>query len=703
MSEKEKKIVKDIKDKEENLREFYELQRVIWDRNILFHLGQQWIEIDTETRTWKSSARRYKDVDFHYPMPVTNISYDKVQTIVSNIVKSFPSPYATNRVGTDKAKRSARFSDVAVKYYEEKDNMKQQVGDAALQCLLMGGCILRPYWNLETGKYIEQILRACPICMLSFNINIEKCPQCGNELMMMMDKSGEPKIDRIPLGDPACELTSYYEWLFDPLAEELENQRWKMRRRVKSAEWINDTYGSKIKPDSTLAEEYWYKYKINFWQSTGYSFESEDNRYIEHFLESGTPFIEYWERPETKDDKGKYVILAGEQLVKEFQFPWIDGKWHDIHLRFAKEVHQFYGFPFINLLIPINNRLNRIDQQLIWNRQMCIDPILMVEQNVGVENEEFYGKLGRIINPISGKSAGISYLEQKPYPIQIYEERKFVIEDSDRLTISNVYSGQMPEGRTAAATVEMSIEQNSSKLNQFGINLAQGYVKVYREYLRLLKNNMPVERQFSILGEEHEYETFAFKGQELEGDPDFEEGGLLVRIDYDTVYPKSRAADKQMLIELMQYQFINPQDDFIRAIVYEKFGFNKDGVNNSFNIDQSAANREIILMDQGQDVSAMYAQKYYKFDLNKVDTMAPDFDPKVGLLPHQNNAIHMEIERRYVNSEKFQHLSPEIQAIHLRHLELENIALQREQQQRMQQQIMMAQYAKGAPRGIIGG
>lgn len=704
MNETDRTLVATIKDYEQNLQELYELQRIIWDRNILFHLGQQWIEIDGDTRSWKSSKYRYNEIDVLYPTPVTNITYDKVQTIVSNIRKSFPSPYATNRVGTDIAKRSARFSDVLLKYYEEKNQIKHQVGDASLQCLLLGGCILRPYWNLDTGKYIEQQITACPVCQVKFSTDVQACLMCGGQVMPLTDKSGQPETETIPIGDPDCELTSYYEWLFDPLADELKHQRWKMRRRVMSAKWVNKTYGTKIKPDPSLSEEYWYKYKINSWQSTGFSFEQDDARYIEHFMQDGVPFIEFWRKPEDHKDKGEYVIIGGDQLVKKFDFPWKDGKWHEIHIRFAKEVHQFYGIPFINLLVPINRRLNKIDQMIEWNRHTSIDPILTNETDTGVENEEFYGRLGRIINPIPGKSAGIGYIEPKPLAIQIYEERKNTIEDADRVTISSIFSGKLPEARTPAASVEMVIEQNSSKLSDFGINLAEGYTEVYYNWLAMCRRNMPVERQFSIIGEEHEYETMAFKGDDLEGDAKFDNGGLLVRIDYDSVYPKSRAADKQMMIELMQYQFISPQDDFIRALVYEKFGFNKDGVNNSFNVHQSAAKREIIQMDQGIDISAEYAKSFYGKDINAPEAANdPNFDPTMGLLPNQNHAIHVEIETRHVNSEKFWHLSPEIQKIHLRHLTLETVALQKQQQAQMQQQIMLAQQAKGAPGGIIGG
>uniref|UniRef100_A0A6H1ZIZ3 Portal protein n=1 Tax=viral metagenome TaxID=1070528 RepID=A0A6H1ZIZ3_9ZZZZ len=722
---KDSNVIQLVKDKEDNLREYFELQRLMWDRNIFFHMGQQWIELDLDSRSWRDSKYRYSEIDPLYPTPVTNITFDKVQTILSNITKSFPSPYATHRVGSDKAKQSARYADVALKYFEEKKDMKTKVSDTALQCMLLGGCILKPYWDLETGKYREELktktekrpqdvpIKVCPDCNIEYRVNVPQCLQCGNGLVNetkkevvdvqvpVISKDGIPQTEHIPIGDPNCELTSYYEWLFDPLVDELDKQRWKMRRRVKSAKWIENTYGVKVKADPTLADEYWHMYKINFWHSTPFSFKEDITRYLYNFMQDAVPFIEYWEKPETTKDKGRYLILAGEQKVADRDFPYEDGKWREIHVRFAKEILQFYGIPFINLLIGPNVRINKIDQQIEWNRQTVIDPITVNPTGSGVEQEEFYGRLGRYIEPNPAVSDKIGYLHPEPYPAQVYQERQNTFEDIDKLTISDSFSGKLPETRTAAASIEMAIEQNAAKLSLFGSSLGLGFTKVYREWVQLMRYNMPVERKFSIMGEEQEYESIAFSGEELWGDPDYDDGGLLIRIDYDSIYPKSRAADKQMMIELLQYGFINPQDDFMRSLVFQKFGFDKEGVNQGFNSDLSCANREVIRMKNGIDVSADYAKDHYNIDLSKMNPQDPQFDPTVGLKPGQNHFIHLEVVRKYVQSEEFEHQPPEVQQIFLRHLSLEQVASQRQRDAQMEEQIKLAQQAKGAPGGII--
>ncbi|MFH1762093.1 MAG: hypothetical protein ABIA63_13425 [bacterium] len=725
-----KDIVEKIRTIESDCENYFDIWRLIWDQNILKYKGQHWLELNLESREWQSSKHNYQDIDQRYPTPTTNIVGDKVKTIKSDTVRTFPFPYAKNRIKSELAKRAANFADISIKHYLKKP-YKKNTANRVNWCLITGGCIIIPYWNLNTGKYLQQEktkiekteeiidIKICADCETvnppeavncqnpqcnGMNLIPEKIPMPVEKEVPVLDKDGNPKMETIPLGDPAHKITSYYEWLFDPFAEEIEDCSWIIRRRLETVKWVKDQFPEKadeVETDSSVCDKYWHIHRFNSWVSGTVQLDYDASSYLKNFMEDTIDITEYWELPVGLKDKGQHVMLAGKVKLKDEDFPWEDRKWHFIHDRYDKDPGTFYGKSLVGTIAPKNDIVNRTDQQILWNQQMLIDPIIINPQGSQVEDTSFYGDLGRIIRPVPGAEPSIMQGGGTGLPVQVYENRKIHVEDIDRLSVSDPMGGNLPGGRTPAASIELMLERSSAKLSDFTIILADNTELLCWEYIMLIRDNMKDERKRSIFGEEDEYEIEAFNGEMLKGDPDFEDGGILIEINPDGLYPTSKAADKQHFMELLQYQAVNPQDPFVKSKMFKLFGLDREGLNESFNLDVSAARRENLEMERGMNV-IMKNAKYN--NPNMVSGMQPQQiqqmlqqDPTIGLLPGENKAIHAEIHRQDIQKEKFNELDPKVQQMKLMHYQMTTMALQADQMRQMEMKAVMAQATRGAP------
>uniref|UniRef100_A0A6H1ZIB0 Putative topoisomerase n=1 Tax=viral metagenome TaxID=1070528 RepID=A0A6H1ZIB0_9ZZZZ len=726
--EKKPEILSVIEDIEHALEDQFEEQRISWDRNILKDKNQHWIGYNTNDKRWYNNKSMYARIDPHYPTPQTNVLSDKAQTIRASMMKAWPSPYVTHRIKSERAKRAARSADIVLKHYEEVLKMKRKTSDILGWCLFAGGCIGIPYANNDTGKFLpvplmdmETVVENVDVkvCSLCGTANPPEVQQCQNETCQStslipekvpktierpvprLDKTGNPLYDDIPLIEPGFVVSSYYEWLFDPFCEEIEDMRWIIRRRIADRETVEKEYkdvleGKKLDSDSNMSDKYWYLQRINSWPSSGVRFNQYEGEFSRYFLKDSIPFREYLQRPKGKDDKGRYVIVAGSEIVHDGAFPWEDGKWHYCHFRYRKSPGSFYGISLADDIGPLNDIINRIDQQIIWNRHVFVNTKILNPSGSGIANSEFYGKLGTVMT--------LRDVTQKPEYLQgsalsgVMEERNVRMKDMESLSVSDPTGGKMPQGRVAAAAIEMVLEQSAVKLSQFAFNVSDGLKEAYKEILRIFRTDVVTPMKFTVIGESDEREIETLKGEDLEGEEGIEGGGLDIRIDFDSVFPASRAAMKQVIVELLQYHAFNPQDPFHQSIMYKIFGFDKEGMNMSFDAQESAAKRENMDLEEGKDISKIYAMENAGVDIGTPEGgQALQQNISIALRQGEDSSIHYAIHRQDLQREKFDKLDPKLKAMKIRHFKITEAKVQQEAMMRMQQQAQMAQQLKGAP------
>ena len=362
MAKKDSKTLNEIKERETNLSQLFQLRSVRWDRNILKYQGYHWIEYMQNSNSWRSAVRDYQSLDRRYPTPVTNYVFDQVYTVASNIIQGFPLPYARNRVNTPEAKKSANFQDTLLKYYcsEENWDWSAIINDIINWCLITGGCLAVPYWDLDTGRFVNEPkmetktelvptpVKSCQNCATDNPMETPQCLACGSTELIesianisqsqevpKIGKNGQPLTKKIPIGDPSIRISPYYEFLFDPHAQDLNGKNgmgWIMHREVKDTDWVNEKFNSSVKPNYKDNERYLYSQRVNSWVG-GQSFTGTGVAWgMDKFSKNMCTYKRFWKRPQKISDKGQFVVVAGDEIVHEAEFPpeW-DGQFNWSH------------------------------------------------------------------------------------------------------------------------------------------------------------------------------------------------------------------------------------------------------------------------------------------------------------------------------------------------------------------------------------
>ena len=125
------------------------IREIVWFRNILFYLGEQWIAWFAESNTFGARFR----LNFNEPTPVSNIIRDYVRSMKALIINK---KYATRvwpNSTEQKDKDAAELGVKVLKWLEslqcnETDDIKEVV---ALWMLLTGNAFVRTYANMDNG------------------------------------------------------------------------------------------------------------------------------------------------------------------------------------------------------------------------------------------------------------------------------------------------------------------------------------------------------------------------------------------------------------------------------------------------------------------------------------------------------------------------------------------------------------------------
>ena len=356
-----------------------------------------------------------------------------------------------------------------------------------------------------------------------------------------------------------------------------------------------------------------------------------------------------------------------------------------VSFRFAKVTGGFYGQAFVDLIAPINDIINRIDQQMLWNRAVAIDPIMINPVTSGVSDDELAGRLGRTVNPINAAESPF-FMKGVPLAMEVHQERAERLGDLKSLGASDPSGGQLPQGRTPALAISIAMEQFTKKYSQFFKCMQRELKKLMREEIKLVRENMNEERGFSLMPDEEEYDTTVFfSGGDLAGDNRFkDDGGVSVDLSIDDMFPQSRATERQFLVEAMQQGFLMPQDPLVSQKMFEILGGRMEDFNKGNNIDLNKAERENTLMEQGNNINKMYAEQYQALSPN-------------GLFPGENVMLHLIKHKELIQSERFEKLDPQTQQIILMHFTATQGAYEEQRQAQMEEQAQVAESQKGAP------
>ena len=626
------------------------MQDRITYRNILYYMGEQWIEY---VRSVGSFRRR--TLPQHIPTPVDNEIRSFVRAVRSMFLSQNLKPVVTPNTNEREDERAAKLGEEFLVWLDTvNDNEIRGEKEKIIDWMCLGGtAFMRTIPEKDGGAWF-------------------------------IDKKG----DIIKLGEVVSRNVINFNVVMDEMGENLRDKRWIGIKSLVPREWVEDTFNVKIaNSDSEKAIDYQKRLlklvsQVSLWK--GHGLESSTTELKEQEL---VLFKEIEVKPCNKYPKGKYIVVAGDKLLinlDKMPIPVQKGKWYytltDFH--YNKIPGRFWSDAGVNDLISPQNKINEIDQALEMNRKGLGRPRIITPSDISIKrlSEGGQGFLALKYDSLlsGGKEPRIEL--GIPLPQQILEERnnaKLQIQDLSG-DPKNILKGKAPSSKASGIMVDILRETaekgHEPDLDRYNTSMSI----VYKKRLILARDVYTENRMISAVGRNNQKRIKNFKGADLRNNTD-------VKLELDSGLSSTKAGKKSILMDLLQYKFFDIQDPEIKREYLKKLGLS--GFAEQLDVDRDRAERE------NSDIATGNVENIYLVEIDQQSGEMKDVNDDV-LYEFDNHQVHYESHRRFCLSDEFDNLSDDLKEIATNHADAHRIPLIQEQKAQMEQ--AMAMEGKGA-------
>jgi hypothetical protein len=558
-----------------------------WFRNVLFVAGNHWVVYDRGK--W-----RPKNVPSWFPRAMTNKCAEKVNDFVTTLLQSgrVPINYLPAR-GDDEADKAIaeigeRIRDVM---YEEAgiddEAIAQTLGAWVGTC---GNGFLIPYYDLDAKHGTASVsMQSCAQCGKQLSPqDIQdsggQCPDCqGIAFQPAQDDAGNPVTQDFAVGRFRTDVCSPFEIRWDHRITAYSEHKRFTRMRMWDLDFAKEKYKDVANQITADHENDLGQFYLNALAHVTASF-GQTGGFIggaSNPLGPKTVVYEHYELPDdyypegikcTRVGANSDLIVEAGPLPSEYTGGPRKGQ------KFLPLIH--FGFDIVpgrlwrktrlDDVIPLQIFRNMVEASLRLTAQRMANPVWLNPKGSGISI--FTGEPGQVFdyNPMS--VGGTSFAKPERIPAELSNVGPLIqlmnkIDDSIERVMGTFFlqGGDAPPGVTAASALAYLGEKAQRSMAAPMRSWALGW-KVWEEYgLEIMRGNASDERMLTIAGKNREWETQKFKFSELTG-------SVKMRIDYNGLMPKSVAAERANIGQLIQLKVLNPMDPEVSFHILEAFG-----------------------------------------------------------------------------------------------------------------------------------
>lgn len=629
-----------------------------WFRNILFYLGCQHV-------IWDSGRWRQKRLPGWYPKVVTNKFAEKVNDFVSQLsqgrapIRYLPSTDDVDDVATAEIGEAIR----EVIYAEARLDEKQPLLAAWL--VMTGNAFLIPHYDMseEYGTRSVPALMCvdCEAQVMPSSIQVTDgappvCPKCGSsKLAPSADES-----ETFPLGAVAGDVVSPFEIRLDQRIPDMERQRRFVRicrydLELAKEQWPDHAGKMDVDTATDLGQHYLDSLSA-ITSSYGASGIGRGASEAGSDKSKKTTVFKFYELPSEKFPEGLYAVRVGrtdENIVEagplrdEYGAGARKGQKYLPLVHFGGEVvpGRFWRKTRMDDVVSLQMWRNTIESALRLTTQRMANAVWLMPKGSGVDT--LTGEPGLVVeyNPIAvGGTTAVKpeRLEPALNGVQALVGLLNKIDDSIERVTGTFFlgGGDAPPGITAASALAYLGERANRTIAPMMREWAKGWKRFEEMALELARGNWDDERLLTIAGKNKRWEVTKFSTADLQG-------AVNMRIDYESLFPKSQATERATIVQLIQLGVVNPQDPEQQWRILEKFG--ETELRGSFDIDVTEARKE--------------NEKF----MESAASGTP-YSPKVVPLV-QNSQVHMMVHADLAKTDEFKELPEEMQALWLQHIQ----------------------------------
>lgn len=634
-----------------------------WYRNILYYIGEQWIEF-VKTR---ANFRRRVFPDF-IPTPVANEIKDYVRSQKALLLNQRLVPKVwPNSTDVADVQASELAQDLLVWMDTINDGeIEVEREKTAIWICLTGTTFMRTFPEMSGGRW-------------------------------GMTKDGT----LITTGEVVTQHVSPFNVVVDWNGITLREKSWVGIKTLRQKEWIEDNFKIKMDRGDTVPFTDYQRNlmklvaEVSPWKSSQITTASYDA------MDEGSVMLKEVEfRPTRAYPEGRYVITAGGKLlldVPKMPIPVVEGTFNytltDFHFDYCPG--RFWSEAGVSDLISSQNAINEIMQALAINRKSLGRPRVVTPGDVGLKKASEAGQAFLMVqyDPLlsGGKEPKIE--SGTPLPAQVLEELRIHKEQiqSSSGDPKNILKGQPPSASSSGIQVDI-LRETAERSHQPDVKrFSNSMQAVAKKRLLLAQVVYTEERTLKVTGAGGQIKVQKFKAADLRNNTD-------VRLELDSGSQATQAGKNTTLIDLAGKGFLGPvaEDPDLRNELLTRLGL--AGFTDQQNIHIERAKYENTRIASGS-TEGIFLTEAGPPPMDPA-TGGPVMDPQTGqpvegepvvksddpIFKFDDHMIHFEVHRRFILGKEFSTLPVQLQAVLIAHTDIHHLMVVSAQAQQAEAQ-----------------
>lgn len=529
-----------------------------WQINLAFLKGQQWLEWDKVRQTL-----------YLPPVPpwrvrlTTNLIQPMFRTIFGKITAQQAQAKVQATNDTTDSQQNARAQDELLEYLHVKCDSEVEINEVLKWAIVTGTGIHKVCWDKSLGD------------------ELPPDPETGQP---QLDASGNP----LHMGEIAHYSVSPFEFFPEPLAKKIEDMEYVFHVKVRPSSYIFRKYGVKIEDETITADDYLQSQfsPVGEEQATGTPVK-------------GVALKEYWERPNSEQPEGRYVVYVNDTVLYQGPNPYPKEPIPFFEARESVVPDRFWGRSVISDLVPVQQNYNKNRSQAVEIRNSTARPKWAVVRGALDPGQTISTAPAEVIqyNPVPGayEMGKPAKIEGGNIPVSFFQELERT--QSELFEVAGIHDFSRGlsglGGIRAGFALQMILEEDTTRIGILKRSADLAIMKVARAKLRLAKQFYLEPRTITIVGPDMAAEAKVFEADKIPDDVD-------VRIIASGALPASMAAKQQFVLQLWSQKLI--QDPRV-ALKLLQLG-DVEGVYDDVNRDTKQAQRENEAMKAGNIVRA---------------------------------------------------------------------------------------------------
>lgn len=466
-----------------------------------------------------------------------------VRTLQSYMTRSRPTVEIENDGNDEAAKSIAKVAEDVINAKYELDNEFLKAREASFWLLTVGNVFFKDSWDYNGGHYVNEY----------------------NEMTGQWERG-----DRLS-GNNCVNVLTPFHMILDHSVLDFDKQPYVGDQYVVDVDWARQAFNvdapgytgkaSRIGESNTTTDVMSTLEGMKF--NVPYlSRNSKDTAAIRN----KTLVREVFVSPNKDFPKGRLIIHAGDECVylsdantgSPYFMPFERAMWHPYsYMRFEEYVGRFLGKSLVEQLVPIQMRINEINKTILLNANTLARPNLLVVEG-SMKKGVWEGAGSKTIAYKNGFAPPIPF-NGIPLPQQFFNEKQMLIDQMVRIAGTNfVMQGQTPTGVTAAAAIEMLLENSNTQYSDLMGSWEFFWQQHLSKKLRVLKKFMsypdPALRKklTQMSPNSYRYQREDFIGVEDLSD------GLNIEVERGSSIPKNQSVKKKSYVDLIQTGLFGP-------------------------------------------------------------------------------------------------------------------------------------------------